>query len=64
MPFLTMATIGGTTKVSLLQLEMKVQFDRLESMMAAAMSGCHHVRDLMDNEVRKHGKSRLERGSL
>ncbi|KAK9387198.1 ribosomal protein S5 domain 2-type protein [Lipomyces mesembrius] len=64
MPFLTMATIGGTRKVALLQLEMTVQFDRLEPMMAAAMSGCHHIRDLMDTEVRKHGKSRLERGSL
>ncbi|KAJ8097023.1 ribosomal protein S5 domain 2-type protein [Lipomyces tetrasporus] len=64
MPFLTMATIGSKRKVALLQLEMKVQFDRLEPMMAASMSGCHHIRDLMDNEVRKHGKSRLERGSL
>ncbi|KAK9466813.1 ribosomal protein S5 domain 2-type protein [Lipomyces arxii] len=61
MPFLTMATVGNSRKTSLLQLEMKVQFDRLEGMMAAAMSGCHHIRDLIDKAVRLHGKSRLKR---
>ncbi|KAK7208442.1 ribosomal protein S5 domain 2-type protein [Myxozyma melibiosi] len=61
MPFLTMATLGATRKVALMQLETRVGIDRLEPMMAAAMSGCHHLRDVMDAEVRKHGKSRLAR---
>ncbi|KAK9478917.1 ribosomal protein S5 domain 2-type protein [Lipomyces japonicus] len=61
MPFLTMGTIGASKNVAFIQLEMKVQFDRLESMMAAAISGCHHIRQLMDEEVRRHGKARLLR---
>ncbi|KAK9459378.1 ribosomal protein S5 domain 2-type protein [Lipomyces oligophaga] len=58
MPFLTMATLGESRKVLLLHLETRVQFDKLEPMMAAAMSGCHHLRTIMDQQIRKHGKSR------
>ncbi|KAK9381085.1 ribosomal protein S5 domain 2-type protein [Kockiozyma suomiensis] len=61
MPFLTMATLGATRKVSLMQLETRVGVDKLEPMMAAAMSGCHYLRQIMDAQVRKHGKNRLAR---
>ncbi|KAK9450162.1 ribosomal protein S5 domain 2-type protein [Limtongia smithiae] len=64
MPFMTLATIGKSSNISLMQLESKVQFDRLESIMAGALAGCHHVRDHMDRQVRKHGKSRLEHTTI
>lgn len=35
--------------------------DRLESALAVSLSGCHSIRELMDNEVRKHGKSRMSK---
>ncbi|KAK9455852.1 ribosomal protein S5 domain 2-type protein [Dipodascopsis uninucleata] len=59
MPLLTIATVGKSNRIALLQMENKIQFEALEPMMAVALSGCHHIRDLMDQEIRRHGKSRL-----
>ncbi|KAK9470924.1 ribosomal protein S5 domain 2-type protein [Dipodascopsis tothii] len=61
LPFLTLATFGASDKLCLLQLETKTQFERLESMMAVAISGSHQIREMMDREVRRHGRRRLEK---
>ncbi|ANB12450.1 Ski6p [Sugiyamaella lignohabitans] len=63
LPFLTVATIGKTEKVSMLLLESKVPLDRLESLIAVTISGCHSLRDQMDRQVRKHGHLRITKRS-
>ncbi len=44
-------------------MEDKMPLDRLESVLAMAISGCHSVRDLMDKEVRRHGAERISKTS-
>ncbi|AMD22763.1 HHL007Cp [Eremothecium sinecaudum] len=57
----TLGVVGKSEKLSLLLVEDKVPLDRLESVMAIGIAGSHRIRDLMDNELRLHGKERLER---
>ncbi|KAK6454944.1 ribosomal protein S5 domain 2-type protein [Scheffersomyces xylosifermentans] len=58
MSTLTIGVIGKSEKLSLLMLEDKIPLDRLESVLAIAIAGSHKIRDLMDNEVRRHGNIR------
>lgn len=63
MSSVTIGTIGKSEKLSLLMVEDKVPLDRLESVMAIGIAGTHRIRDLMDKELRKHGKTRVENSS-
>ncbi|CDO93702.1 unnamed protein product [Kluyveromyces dobzhanskii CBS 2104] len=60
MSSVTIGTVGKSEKLSLLLVEDKVPLDRLESVMAIGIAGTHRIRDLMDKELRKHGKTRVE----
>ncbi len=60
LPFLTVATVGGDQRISVLMLETRVQAGRLESMLAVGVDGCRQVRELLDDAVRAHGKRMLE----
>lgn len=64
LPFLTVGTIGATDSVSVLVMETKVQFGRLEGMLAVAVDGCKQVREILDVVVRGKGKKILEGNSL
>ncbi|AET41548.1 exosome non-catalytic core subunit SKI6 Ecym_8266 [Eremothecium cymbalariae DBVPG len=59
----TLAVVGKSEKLSLLLVEDKVPLDRLESVMAIGIAGSHRIRDLMDKELRLHGKRRVENTS-
>lgn len=59
MSFLTIGVVGKSEKLAMLLLEDKVPLDRLESVLGIAIAGGHRIRELMDNEVRKHGNLRL-----
>lgn len=59
--FLTVGTIGKTDKISLLLLENRMALDRLESVLAVAISGCKSIRDQMDHHVRTHCNDRLSK---
>lgn len=56
---LTVGVIGKSEKLALLLLEDKMPLDRIESVLSIAIAGGHRIRDLMDNEVRKHGNLRV-----
>lgn len=56
---LTLGVIGKSEKLALLMLEDRMPLDRLESILAIGIAGSHRIRDLMDEEVRKHGNDRL-----
>ncbi|KAK6200156.1 ribosomal protein S5 domain 2-type protein [Scheffersomyces amazonensis] len=55
---LTIGVIGKTEKLALLMLEDKMPLDHLESTLGIAIAATHRIRDLMDDEVRKHGNLR------
>ena len=61
MSCLTIGVVGKSEKLALLLLEDKMPLDMLESVLAIGIAGGHRVRDLMDNEVRKHGNIRSSR---
>lgn len=60
LPFLTVATLGGSDKVCVLVMESRVQATRLEGMMAVGVDGCKRIRELLDGVVRKRGAKVLE----
>lgn len=61
MSCLTIGVVGKSEKLALLLLEDKMPLDLLESVLAIGIAGGHRVRDLMDNEVRRHGNIRSSR---
>lgn len=63
LPFLTVATLGGGEDVSVLNLETRVQIERVEGMLAVAIDGCKQVKQILDRIVRTHGKSVLLKAS-
>lgn len=63
MSSVTLGVVGKSEKLSLLLVEDKVPLDRLESVLAIGIAGSHRIRELMDEELRKHGKKRLQNAS-
>ena len=60
LPFLTVATLGGTDSVCVLVMETRVQVGRLEGMLAVGVDGCKQVREVLDEVVRERGSRMLE----
>ena len=60
LPFLTVGTLGAGEKVSVLMMETRVHFGRLESMLAVGVDGCKQIREILDQVVRRQGKKILE----
>lgn len=61
MSFLTIGVVGNSEKLSLLLLEDKIPLDNLEDLLAIAIAGAHRIRDLMDQEVRRHANLRASK---
>lgn len=60
LPFLTVATVGGTEQVSVLIMDTRVQMQRVEGMLSLAVHGCTQIRLILDQVVRDHAKRILE----
>lgn len=58
---LTIGVVGTLEKLAMLMLEDKMPVDRLEQVLLLAIAGSHRIREMMDEEVRKHGNERLKR---
>lgn len=56
-PLINVGIVGKSDKISLLMIEDRLSLDKLESSLAVGLEGCKSMRDLMDKEVRRHGKS-------
>lgn len=56
LPFLTVATLGKTDKVSILVCETRVRMERMESMLAVGIEGCKRMREILDGVVKGYGK--------
>lgn len=59
--FLTLATLGESSKLALILMESRTQAERLESLVAVAIAGCHQIRRQMDAVVRQTGKKQLQK---
>ncbi|SCU91433.1 LADA_0F09934g1_1 [Lachancea dasiensis] len=59
MSSVTLGVVGKSEKLSLLLVEDKIPLDRMESVLAIGIAGSHRIRELMDRELRKHGRKRL-----
>lgn len=59
LPFLTIGTQGTNDKVCVLNMETRVQMDRVEAMMAVGIDGSKSIRAMLDDTVRAHGKEML-----
>lgn len=55
LPVLTLATMGEKGKVVMCQLESRVRLEAMEGLMAVAVDSSAKVRELLDQEVRRHG---------
>jgi len=60
LPFLTVATLGTSEKVSVLVMETRAHASRIEEMLAVGVDGCKRIRDNLDGVIRAHGKSIAE----
>ena len=63
MSSVTLGVVGKSEKLSLLLVEDKIPLDRLENALAIGIAGAHRIRDLMDQELRKHAKKRVKHAS-
>ena len=54
--FLTVGTVGGGERVSVCVGESRVQWERVEGMLAVGVDGCKRVRDILDGVVRARGR--------
>ncbi len=59
LPFLTLATVGATSKVATCVLETRTDMSRLEPMLSTAVSGCKAVKNILEDVVRAHGRKIL-----
>ncbi|KAJ2897705.1 hypothetical protein MKZ38_004482 [Zalerion maritima] len=64
LPFLTVATLGGSDRVCALVCESRVQVSRLEGMLAVGVDGCKQVRTLLDRVIRERGAKMIEEGAI
>ena len=60
MSSVTLGVVGKSEKLSLLLVEDKIPLDRLENVLAIGIAGAHRIRDLMDQELRKHAQKRVK----
>jgi len=60
LPFLTVGTLGATEKICVLVMETRVQFARVEGMLAVGVDGCKQMKEILDSAVRRHGKRIIE----
>jgi len=61
---LTVATLGATEKITLLQLESRIQLGLMEGLLAVGVDGCARLREMLDEVVRRHGNELLRTGAL
>jgi exosome complex component RRP41 len=56
LPFLTVATLGKSERISVLLMESRVRMERVEGMLAVGIEGCKRIREILDGVVKGYGK--------
>lgn len=63
LPFMTVATLGSSEKVVVLNCESRVQVSRLEGMLVTGVDGCKQVRQLLDRVIKEKGARMIREGA-
>lgn len=63
-PYLVVASLPGTGKVTLATLETRIHVDRFEEMLAVGVEGCKILKAEMEAEVKKRTGTMVERMKL
>jgi exosome complex component RRP41 len=63
-PYLVVASLPGTGKVTLATLETRIHVDRFEEMLAVGVEGCKILKAEMEGEVKKRTGTMVERMKL
>jgi exosome complex component RRP41 len=63
LPYITVATLGGSDKVVVMMCESRVQVSRLEGLLAVGVSGCRMMRQWMDNLVKTKAREMIRDGA-
>ncbi|KAH7122148.1 3' exoribonuclease family, domain 1-domain-containing protein [Dactylonectria estremocensis] len=62
LPYLTVATLGGSDRIAVLVCESRVQVSRLEGMLVVGVDGCKQVKQFLDQIVREKGAEMVREG--
>jgi exosome complex component RRP41 len=64
LPFLTVATLGSSDRISVLVCESRVQASRLEGMLVVGVDGCRQVRQELDKVIKEKGRRMVREGAI
>ncbi|KAH7156750.1 3' exoribonuclease family, domain 1-domain-containing protein [Dactylonectria macrodidyma] len=64
LPYLTVATLGGSDRIAVLVCESRVQVSRLEGMLVVGVDGCKQVKQFLDQIVREKGAEMVREGAV
>ncbi|KAH7239244.1 3' exoribonuclease family, domain 1-domain-containing protein [Fusarium tricinctum] len=64
LPFLTVATLGDSDRVAVLNCESRVQVSRLEGMLVVGVDGCKQVKQFLDQVVKDKGAEMVKEGAV
>ncbi|KAL2211478.1 ribosomal protein S5 domain 2-like protein [Sarocladium strictum] len=64
LPFLTVATLGDSDRVAVLNCESRVQVSRLEGMLVVGVDGCKQVKQFLDRIIKEQGVKMVRDGAV
>lgn len=64
LPYLTVATLGDSDRITVINCESRVQVSRLEGMLAVGVDGCRQVKKLLDNVIKENGLKMIREGAV
>lgn len=64
LPYLTVATLGDSDRIAVINCESRVQVSRLEGMLAVGVDGCKQVKKLLDQVIKENGLKMIREGAV
>ncbi|KAG5987433.1 hypothetical protein E4U43_005067 [Claviceps pusilla] len=64
LPFLTVASLGDSDRVVVLNCESRVQVSRLEGMLVVGLDGCKQVKRFLDRTIKEKGCKMIKEGAV
>lgn len=64
LPYVTVATLGDSDRIAVLNCESRVQVSRLEGMLAVAVDGCKEVKQMLDKVIKEKGVKMIREGAV
>ncbi|KAI6784589.1 Exosome complex component-like protein [Emericellopsis cladophorae] len=64
LPYLTVATLGSSDRIAVLNCESRLQVSRLEGMLVVGVDGCKQVKQILDRVIREKGVQMIREGAV